>query len=84
MAAKDTTSGSDRDATADPTDGAALERLNANLARMDDLSRRLVAALGRREAHDPGLSGPGAEVYAKAMAAYWAEMAANPGKMIDV
>ena len=83
MAAKDTTTGSDRDATADPTDGAALERLNANLSRMDELTKRLVAALGRREAHDPGLQGPGAEVYAKAMAAYWAEMAANPGKMIE-
>ncbi|MBM2577772.1 class I poly(R)-hydroxyalkanoic acid synthase [Jannaschia sp. Os4] len=83
MAAKDTTTGEGRDRSADPTDGAALERLNANLSRVDELTKRLVAALGRREAHDPGLQGPGADLYARAMAAYWAEMAANPGKMIE-
>lgn len=66
-----------------PAGAEALERLNANLARLDDLSARLVAALGRRTPADPGLAGPGAELYAKALAAYWAEMASNPGKLIE-
>ncbi len=65
-------------------DGAeALSRLNANLARMDGLTKRLTAALGQKRSSDHGLQGPGPGVYAKAMAAYWAEMAANPGKMIE-
>ena len=62
---------------------AALGRLNANLARMDELTKRLVAALSHRKGADPGLQGPGPELYAKAMAAYWTELAANPAKIIE-
>ena len=62
---------------------AALDRLGENLLRMDALTKRLVAALGRREPSDPGLQGPGPELYAKAMAAYWTEMATNPAKLIE-
>nr|WP_235962657.1 class I poly(R)-hydroxyalkanoic acid synthase [Jannaschia marina] len=50
---------------------------------MDELTKRLVAALASKRGADHGLQGPGPELYAKAMAAYWAEMAANPGKMIE-
>ncbi|UWQ23052.1 alpha/beta hydrolase [Jannaschia sp. W003] len=50
---------------------------------MDGLTKRLVAALASREQSDPGLQGPGPDVYAKAMAAYWSEMARNPAKMIE-
>ncbi|WP_245624943.1 PHA/PHB synthase family protein [Jannaschia seosinensis] len=50
---------------------------------MDELTKRLVAALAARRASDPGLQGPGPELYAKAMAAYWVEMANNPGKLIE-
>ncbi len=68
----------------DVIDGAeALSKLNKNLVRMDELTKRLVAALSSRRSSDAGLQGPGPELYAKAMAAYWAEMAANPGKMIE-
>ena len=73
----------DGQATAAPDGAAALERLNANIARMEQLTKRLTAALGSRRPSDPGLQGPGPELFAKAMAAYWAEMAANPGKMIE-
>ena len=69
---------------ADAVDGAAaLGRLNENLGRMDALTKRLVAALAQRRGSDPGLAGPGPELYAKAMAAYWTEIANNPGKMIE-
>ncbi|MEM9795563.1 MAG: class I poly(R)-hydroxyalkanoic acid synthase [Pseudomonadota bacterium] len=50
---------------------------------MDELTKRLVAALSQRKGADYGLQGPGPELYARAMAAYWAEMAANPAKLIE-
>ena len=68
---------------ATPDGAAALRRLEGNIARIDALTKRLTAALGARRASDPALQGPGPELYAKAMAAYWAEMAANPGRMIE-
>lgn len=64
-------------------DGAALERLNANIKRMEDLSQRLVTALSSRQSSDQGLQGPGQDVYMKAAAAYMAEMMTNPGKLIE-
>lgn len=65
-------------------DGAeALEKLNANLAKVDALSKRLVAAMGQRTPADQGLSGPSQDLYMKAGAAYWAEAFANPGKLLE-
>nr|WP_233252566.1 class I poly(R)-hydroxyalkanoic acid synthase [Maritimibacter sp. 55A14] len=58
-------------------------RLNANLARMEELSKRLVSAMSNREGHPSGVSGPGPDVYSKATAAYMAEMMANPAKMLE-
>ncbi|MEM9582409.1 MAG: class I poly(R)-hydroxyalkanoic acid synthase [Pseudomonadota bacterium] len=60
-----------------------LERLNSNLALIDDLTKRMVAAMGRKKQADPGLQGPGQDLYAKMAAAYMAEMAANPAKIIE-
>lgn len=65
------------------TDGAALERLNANIARIEELSQRLVKALSARQGADPGLQAPGHDVYYKAAAAYMAEMMSNPAKLIE-
>ena len=70
-------------AAGDADGAAALQRLNDNLLKLDELTKRLVAALGRRRTSDYGLQGPGPEVYAKAMAAYWTELATNPAKMIE-
>nr|WP_281825811.1 class I poly(R)-hydroxyalkanoic acid synthase [Jannaschia rubra] len=74
---------SDGDDTTTVPGAEALDRLTSNLARMDELTKRLVAALGSRRPANHGLQGPGPEVYAKAMAAYWTEMATNPGKLIE-
>ncbi|WP_107846251.1 PHA/PHB synthase family protein [Litoreibacter ponti] len=60
-----------------------LERLNANLAKMDELSKRLVAAMGQKKSADPGLQAPGHDVYVQAAAAYMAEMMKNPSKIIE-
>jgi polyhydroxyalkanoate synthase len=60
-----------------------IVRLNANLAKVEDLSKRLTAALAQRKSADHALSGPGQEVYMKAATAYVAEMMQNPSKMIE-
>ncbi len=70
--------------TTETTDAdARLDRLNANLARVEELSRRLAAALSQRKQSDPALHGPSQEVYMKAAAAYVAEMMQNPSKIIE-
>ena len=57
--------------------------LAANLEKIEALSQRLIQAMGLKRRPNPALEGPGAELYAKAMAAYWAEMAANPAKILE-
>jgi polyhydroxyalkanoate synthase len=57
--------------------------LNANLARVEELSQRLVAAIGRKKRADPGLQGPNHEVFVKAASAYMAEMMSNPSKILE-
>ncbi len=70
--------------TTNEEDAAAkLERLNANLAKVEELSQRLVSAISRRKPADPGLQGPSHDVFMKAAAAYVAEMMQNPSKIIE-
>ncbi len=59
------------------------DRLNANLARIEELSQRLSAALARRRMKDPALNGPSSDVYLKAAAAYFAEMMQNPARVLE-
>jgi polyhydroxyalkanoate synthase len=63
--------------------GENLERLNENLAKVEDLSKRLVAALSRRSPGDAGLAGPGQDLYLKAGMAYWQDMLTNPAKLVE-
>ncbi len=65
------------------TEVSNLDRLNANIARMEELTKRLVAALSRRKLHDPGLHGPGHDLYVKAATAYVTEMMSNPAKLLE-
>ncbi len=60
-----------------------LGKLNENIAKMEALSQRLVAALATREDHDDGLQGPSQDVFVKAATAYMAEMIANPAKIVE-
>jgi polyhydroxyalkanoate synthase len=69
--------------TDDPDASVDTTRLNANLARVEELSQRLVQALGRHRPVRPALQGPGQDLYMKAAAAYIAEMMANPSKIIE-
>ena len=70
--------------TTDTNDALARsERLEANLARLEEMTQRLMVALTKRKQHDLALNGPSSEVYAKAAAAYVAEMMQNPAKIIE-
>ena len=70
--------------TTDESDaGARLGMLNANLAKVEALSERLMRALAAKKKADPALSGPSQEVYVKAAAAYVAEMMQNPAKILE-
>ena len=64
-------------------DAKRLERLNANVARMEALTQRMTAALARRKQADPALAGPSGDVYLRAAAAYVAEMMRDPGRIVE-
>jgi polyhydroxyalkanoate synthase subunit PhaC len=59
-----------------------LKRMEGNLSRIEDLSKRLVGALSHARAVPQALSGPGPDLMVKAVGAYWADMAANPAKLV--
>ena len=60
-----------------------LEKMTANLAKIEALSARLMTALAAKPATDPGVQGPGQEIYMKAAAAYIAGMMQNPSKVLE-
>ncbi|WP_075997698.1 PHA/PHB synthase family protein [Salaquimonas pukyongi] len=57
--------------------------LKGNLDKLEDLTVRLVNAIANRRESDPAMQGPGYNLYAKAAAAYYAEMMARPEKIIE-
>ncbi len=62
---------------------ANLAKLNANIARIEELTQRLVQALAHKRAPDPGVEAPAPDLFATAATAYWKEMLENPGKLIE-
>ncbi|MDE0346718.1 MAG: class I poly(R)-hydroxyalkanoic acid synthase [Boseongicola sp.] len=72
MTTKETDAGADR-----------LEELHKNLARIEELSERLVAAMSRKKALNSDLQGPGQELYTKAASAYVAELVESPSKVFE-
>ncbi len=60
-----------------------LTRLNDNIAKIEDLSQRLVSAMSNKRAIRPSLQGPGQDLIMKAATVYVAEMMANPAKLIE-
>lgn len=70
--------------TTDDADAASrLDRLNANLSKVDELSKRLAAVLAQKRQIPAALQGPGQDLFMKAAAAYMAEMIQNPSKIIE-
>jgi len=70
-------------ATQEDVSGENLEKLNQNLARVEELSQRLVQALSARKPANPTLNGPGQELFARAATSYWQEMLENPGRIYE-
>lgn len=60
-----------------------LERMNANLAKVEELTQRMVAALSRRKPADPGLGGPSGDLFFRAATGYMTEMVQNPGRILE-
>ena len=69
--------------TEDHDSAENLERMNANLMKIEALAQRMVAAVANKKSHDHGLAGPGDDVFMKAAAAYMVEMLQNPAKILE-
>lgn len=70
-------------ATEDYEAAPKLEKLNANLAKAEALTERLMAAMARYKGHDAALNAPSSEVFLKAAQAYLTAMAQSPAKMLE-
>ncbi len=60
-----------------------LDRMSANLVRVEALSKRLIAALSDRNPANPTLSGPSQDLFSKALASYWTDAFENPAKLYE-
>ncbi len=60
-----------------------VAKLEANLARVEELTQRLLSVMGQGRSVRPDLQGPGQELYVKAATAYMTEMMNNPAKLIE-
>ena len=63
--------------------GGDLEALSANLAKIEALSQRLVAALGKRQPTRPSLQGPGPDIFMRAATAYMSDVMTNPARIME-
>lgn len=70
-------------ATDDSDIAATSDRLQANLSRIEDLTRRMVAALGTRKPHDAALDAPGPDLMAAASSAVWQDFIKNPARLLE-
>lgn len=59
------------------------EVLEKNLSKINDLTQRMVTAMTERKSHSPALESPDYQFYAKAAAAYFAEMMSDPSRIIE-
>lgn len=57
--------------------------LEQNLSKINDLTQRMMAAMADRKSHSPDLESPDYQFFAKAAAAYFAEMISNPGRIMQ-
>jgi len=63
--------------------GQKLARMQANLAKMEQLSERLIAAVSKQKSKDAALNGPSNDIYMKAATAYLAAMMQNPSRVLE-
>ncbi len=69
-----------------PTSHAAelSQKMTANLARLEELSARLVATLSHKREVPVELTRPGTDLYARAAGAYMTEMFTNPARLMEM
>jgi polyhydroxyalkanoate synthase len=60
-----------------------LGKLDENLTRIEELTQRLLAAMGGGREVPASLQGPSPDLYSKAAGAYLTEMVNNPAKLIE-
>ena len=70
-------------ATSEYDDSAKVEAFSANLARIEELTQRLIAAFAKKTPQRSDLQGPDPALYLKAASAYWTEMVRNPSKIVE-
>ncbi|MEL7257763.1 MAG: class I poly(R)-hydroxyalkanoic acid synthase, partial [Pseudomonadota bacterium] len=70
-------------ATQDDAQNTNLDRMSANLERVETLSQRLIQALTARTPPAQELNGPSQDVFVKAAGSYWKSFMENPGKMYE-
>jgi len=70
-------------ATKDHVAETNVEKLNENLAKVEQLSQRLIKTLGARNPANPTLSGPSQELLSKAASSYWTGIMGNPGRLYE-
>jgi polyhydroxyalkanoate synthase len=63
--------------------GKNLDKLNENLAKVEELSQRLIKVMAARNPANPSLGTPSHEVFTRAAASYWTEMLEHPGRIIE-
>ncbi len=71
------------DSSDDVTSAKNLTKLEANLKRVEELTQRMLAAMGKGRKVPPALQGPSQDLYVKAAGAYVTEMMNNPAKLIE-
>lgn len=70
-------------ATSEYDNSEKLEAFTANLARIEALTQRLIAAFAKKTPQRGDLQAPDAALYLRAAGAYWTEMLQHPSKIIE-
>ncbi|MCB1398795.1 MAG: class I poly(R)-hydroxyalkanoic acid synthase, partial [Rhodobacteraceae bacterium] len=67
----------------DEAPSAATQQMKENMAKIEALSQRLVAALAQKKAPNPALEGPGADLYLTTSSAFLKEMMDKPSRILE-
>lgn len=69
--------------TKDQMSDEKFHKLTQNVAKIEDLSTRLIAAFQHKQRINPNLGGPGQDLYASAANAYMAAWMQDPAKLLE-
>lgn len=69
--------------TSDTTTVANVGKFQENMAKLEQLSERLVHAMAHKRTIDPNLQGPDQEIFVKAASSYLHDAMAHPSKLFE-